>query len=466
MVDEGGGAPNQRNAFDPVMIRADFTAAGRRGQALRGFATVVSPQRRRVQVIVTGPKELARAALDLRPGKVARLPLSIRPSAPGFRILRIAVKEKGVVLASAQCTVTIDGQPRPRSRRRFSGKMPEEPYQGTWTEIGAQMARNRRRIGGPTSVEYTVEEIAAPANDLVFYRQPLPFYAQLVEGMAQVAGTAPERLGLVKRGQRTSLSPAWTLPATGATGRLMPFPKSGTARILQGWAMCASVPPPAMRSTSRCTMGQCGRADGLRRNVERRRGHRPHRAPRARALEALRRAHPPGGRQHLDGARDVPGRAGGAGPDPEPLGAVGIDRQHAAPGSGRTGRPGRVGRPQPSDLPPLGPRPGLFCRRQLSACAGGRSLPNRRARGQAANTMLRERCLREGVARRQGRLGLDEVFTLMQSHEAGGMCQHHQGNPGQLYTVCSSVAVARTGELWLAPGPPCQVQYTRYRLFP
>ena len=84
--------------------------------------------------------------------------------------------------------------------------------------------------------------------------------------------------------------------------------------------------------------------------------------------------------------------------------------------------------------------------------------------GQAANTMLRERFLRAFAGRRPGRLGFEDVVSLMQSHEAGGMCQHHYDNPGQLFTVCSSLALTRTSELWLSHGPPCQVRYVRYQL--
>ncbi len=84
--------------------------------------------------------------------------------------------------------------------------------------------------------------------------------------------------------------------------------------------------------------------------------------------------------------------------------------------------------------------------------------------GQAANTHLRERFLETHARPLQGRLDIPGAISLMQTHEAGGMCQHHHDNPGQLHTVCSSIAVTRTGELFLSHGAPCQVGYVRYRL--
>jgi hypothetical protein len=86
--------------------------------------------------------------------------------------------------------------------------------------------------------------------------------------------------------------------------------------------------------------------------------------------------------------------------------------------------------------------------------------------GWAANTMLRERFLADYTGTRADRLGLRDVIAIMQSHEAGGMCQHIYDNPGHLYTSCSFIAVTRSSELWLSQGPPCQMQYVRHTLRP
>ncbi|MEO7652199.1 MAG: hypothetical protein ABIZ80_17175, partial [Bryobacteraceae bacterium] len=84
--------------------------------------------------------------------------------------------------------------------------------------------------------------------------------------------------------------------------------------------------------------------------------------------------------------------------------------------------------------------------------------------GWAANTMLRERALSSAAGDRRERISLSDVFSLMQTHGPGGMCQHIHDNAALLYSSCSYIAITRTSDLWLSSGPPCQVRYVRYRL--
>ena len=84
--------------------------------------------------------------------------------------------------------------------------------------------------------------------------------------------------------------------------------------------------------------------------------------------------------------------------------------------------------------------------------------------GWAANTMLRERFIWSIAGHKQGRISLRDAVAIMESHAAGGMCQHLYDNPGSLFSSCSFIAVPRTGELWLSHGPPCRVHYRRYTL--
>jgi hypothetical protein len=85
--------------------------------------------------------------------------------------------------------------------------------------------------------------------------------------------------------------------------------------------------------------------------------------------------------------------------------------------------------------------------------------------GWAANTMLRERALAPLLAERKGQVSLADAFRLMESHALpGNMCQHIFENPALLFSSCSYLAVARTADLYISTGPPCQVQYVRYAL--
>ena len=83
--------------------------------------------------------------------------------------------------------------------------------------------------------------------------------------------------------------------------------------------------------------------------------------------------------------------------------------------------------------------------------------------GWAANTMMRERLIWD-LAGRKREVGLKEAFRIMESHAAGGMCQHLSDNAGRLYSSTSYLASCRTSELWLSHGPPCQIRYTRFSL--
>jgi len=84
--------------------------------------------------------------------------------------------------------------------------------------------------------------------------------------------------------------------------------------------------------------------------------------------------------------------------------------------------------------------------------------------GWAANTMLRERLLEELAGSKVGRISLKDAFSLMETHAAGGMCQHLFDNVGRLQTSNSFLAVCRTSDLWLSQGPPCRVRYYRFTL--
>jgi hypothetical protein len=82
----------------------------------------------------------------------------------------------------------------------------------------------------------------------------------------------------------------------------------------------------------------------------------------------------------------------------------------------------------------------------------------------AANTMLRERYLADVLKVNPRQVSLGDVIRIMESHAAGGMCQHLGDNLGYAYSSASFIALTRTSELLLSHGPPCQVRYVRYTL--
>jgi len=59
-------------------------------------------------------------------------------------------------------------------------------------------------------------------------------------------------------------------------------------------------------------------------------------------------------------------------------------------------------------------------------------------RGWAENTLLKERFLWEVGGSRQGKMNLEDAFTLLLTHNAGGYCQHTYENPGALAVTIST----------------------------
>ena len=467
LVDEGGGPPDPRHVFGPVLLRADIAAAGRRGEPVMGYVTVVSHCPRRIRIAVAAPAEIICKNLRLVPGKVARLPVIFHPATRGSLTVRTVVTERGRKIATAESDVVIDGNLSQRAWRLHTARMPEESYRGTWEEISEQMASNPRPIGGPTSIEHTVGEIAAPDNDLSFYRDHLPYYARLVSGMARAVGVPPERLGLVKRGQRDKPIACMDIACYGPDGPINAFSKERDGPDYEGLGYVKVVPSEgcafhtyghhgvnsAGLSISGATLNEdVATARTARQELAEWKRAGRHTLPAAadtwmllamcrNVEEALALIASPLMPWESTGNMLLLDRAGRA----ARVESAGIDRQifrHFGKGRGFF-----VAGNYPHER------------------ADGRFRIGARW-GQAANTMLRERFLRDFARDRQGCLSLEDVRSLLQSHEAGGLCQHHHDNPGQLYTVCSSIAVTRASELWLSQGPPCQVQYLRYRLDP
>jgi hypothetical protein len=464
-IDEGGGAPDQHNAFASVLVRSDAAAAGRSGQPLTAFATVVSPVPRQVRISVSTDRELTHADVTLVPGKVARVPLAFSPSGKGDLAIHATVAENGHELGAATAHALIDGDPSSEIWKNYVSRMPEEHYHGTWEEIGEQVARNRNHIGAPTTVQIAPRKNPAFDGDLSFYRKRFPYYTDLIAGVAKAAGVAPARLALVDRAAQDKEA-CMDLAFYGPDGPINAFSKERSSTSFKGLGYLKVVPAKGYPfhiymsvgvnseglSTSSATLNEDERtraADFKALEDWKRSGK--HVMPPAVSMwmllsmcrnveEALAMIRNPEAPLEFTGNMLLLDRAGNA----ARVESVGIDHQIFRGGkdSGFFVA-GNYPHERADGMFRIGPRPGW-----------------------AANTMLRERFLEQYAGGRQGRLSLQDVVSLMQTHEAGGMCQHIYDNPGQLYTSCSYIAVTRTSELWLSQGPPCQVHYVRHNLEP
>lgn len=468
-VDEGGGKPDQDNAFAPVLARSDFAAAGRTGEQLIGFATVVSPRPRKVRVTVLTDHELAAADFSLVPGKVARLPVAFKPGSKGELPVQVTVSEAGRTIASATSQVLIDGSPDNPVWRRFTRRMPEDHYQGTWEQIGAEIVKNPHPIGAPTSFAFAVAGPGASAADYAFQSSHFPFVASMIEGAAHALGVPPSRIAIVQRSEPDPAPASFCMDVAcyGPDGPINAFSKERDGPYFHGLGYVKVLPSEGYRFHMYMHQGinSAGLSiTGADLNVD----QRTQRLANEHLAAWLR-----GGRHVLDyqtvGKWLLLARCANVEQalalisDPEaPLAFSGnmllVDRDGHAARVESMGIDRKI-------YPAADPRHGFFV-------AG--NYPHEWPDGRfqignwhwAANTMLREQYLRAYEGARQGQLDLTAVMELMQSHEAGGMCQHLFDNPGQLYTTASFIAVCRTGDLYLAEGPPCEVQYVRHTLSP
>jgi hypothetical protein len=256
-IDKGGGALDQRNAFRPVLVRSDIAAAGRSGEQLAGFATVVSPVARRVRVVVTqsdggkAGREVARADVQLVPCKVARVPITCTPSRKAGLAVRTTVLDTaGSTLAEASGYAVIDGAPAGRSQgwETYTSPMPAEHYRGTWEQIGEQMAGNAKRIGGASYVEVRKRNSGRSDADLAFYAKRFPFYAELIAGASKVTGIRPAELTLTSRAAADGAA-CMDVVFYGPDGPSNAFSKERSNKSSKARAMSKSFPPTARRFT-------------------------------------------------------------------------------------------------------------------------------------------------------------------------------------------------------------------------
>ena len=466
-VDEGGGPPDGGEVFAPVLVRSDLAAAGRSGQPLLGFATVVSPRARRVRVAVATDRELTHSDLELVPGKVARIPVTVVPAAKGELAVRVTVTEGGQPLGGAESRSVIDGTAGDAVWRTYSGRMPEEYYRGTWTEIGAQLARDHHRLIGSNTIEIRVGDASAPENGLRFYRKHFPYYAELLTGMAPVVGAAPTRLFLSERAGGDRMA-CMDVACYGPDGPINAFSKERGSTSFKGLGYLQVHPAQgypfhiymhcginaAGLSISSATLNEDEHTDAVE----------------LKALDqwklAGKQTLPPivGVWMLLAMCRNVDEAIAMIDSTEAPLELEGsnmllLDRSGAAARVESVGIEHRVYRRPATET-------GFFIAGNYPHEGADGLFKLGENWGWAANTQLREQFLRDYAGARQGHLSLPEVVSLMQTHEAGGMCQHIYDNAGQLYTTCSFIAVTRTGDLWLSEGPPSEIQYIRHSLAP
>lgn len=82
------------------------------------------------------------------------------------------------------------------------------------------------------------------------------------------------------------------------------------------------------------------------------------------------------------------------------------------------------------------------------------------------NSCTRLERMRELLEADRGRITPESVMGSFRdrAHAPDAICRHLEDGPGDYITFASVIARPSTGEVWIAPGPPDQYDYTRYTL--
>lgn len=461
-----GGSGRAEAFADGLLADADFAEAGSLNRPVRGFARLISSRSRQVQLVVSqlgsSERQIITLPASLQPGKEFVAPFTVVPAATGPLEIEVAALDgSGRKMVSTRGRAAIE-QPGP-AWDLYTRAMPEEIYSGSWEHIGKQVAGNLHRIGAPTSLQLAKRKDSHPSQ-FSFYEKRFPFYADMLRGAAKEMHTEPERIARLLP-EAPGGEACMNIAFNGPDGPLNAFSKERSGPGVKGLGYQKVTPTQGFPfhiymmygvnseglSTSGATLNENSATarEGARQATEWKASGKPV-MPSSAAMwmilamcrnvqEALALIESKDAPLEFTGTMMLLDRAGNS----ARVESSGILRQvfRSQQGDGRFFVAGNYPHARPDGLFSIGERWGW-----------------------AANTMLREYTLARTVGSRLGRLSLDDVFSIMQSHGPGGMCQHIDDNPGLLYTSCSYIAVTRTSELWLAHGPPCQVRYVRYGL--
>ncbi len=463
LIDEGG----REGATGPsrTAVTIDLRRCGLAGEAIPASATLVSAEARRVRCRAFQRYDGAERTLvkegevALEPGRGTIVPIDVVPDRKGTLHLDVELSdEKGAALASSSARCLVDGEGP--EWNLFSRKIPSRVYRGTWAEIGAQLAKEgrlkRRSPDGKA------------AERQAFYEKRFPFYAELVKGAASALGARPEEL--VSAAPEGPSEACMDVFFNGPDGPINAFSKERTGTGLGGLAYMKVLPDRGyayhvyecgswqngygVNSEGLATSGATINCDNAttaagRKGLQQWKSGGKLVAPLGSHMllancknveEAIAFIEDPNAPFEFEGNKLFVDRAGNA----ARLESVGIKRQIIR-------------------YDPKNPGNGFFVAGNYSNEAKDGTFKVGPEWGWAANTMLRERHIWD-LAGGKREVSLKDAFRIMESHAAGGMCQHISDNVGKLYSSNSYIAVCRTSELWLSHGSPCQFRYYKFSL--
>jgi len=453
------------------------------GEKFPVFGVLVSATRRTVDAVLeqnlpNKPRQvIATRSIMLEPGKAVEFRGEASSSEKGSLALTCSALEQGKVLcAGGARTWVLDGpggdQDEPAQvRKRYMLKLPEFHYQGSWMEIGRQMAEKGqlKKPGTPR---------ANAAQALAFYRQHFPYYADMLAGAAQYYNVPVEQMVAAEfpePASATSVTACMAVYFNGPDGPMIGFSKERSSSSIGGLTYVKIKPDKGYRFhyyLGNYGVNEAGLATGgatiVTDKATEDAGNQMTREWRA----AGKFTAPMGGPMLLATCATVEEAIRFIENPNAPMDFTGnmliVDKEGNAAVLQSQGIMHHIRRyTGPKDR--MDPDAYVFT-------ATNYAHPNERGLFKPGaetaqkwqwhyNALIREWRVGQFVRELGGQVSLKDLFWIMRTqNQPGGVAQHIWDNVGRLYTTTSFIAVTRTGDLYLTAGSPWYVHYERYRL--
>jgi len=472
MIDEDGRQGNDPSGLagaERRIITVDVRAAGMPGQTIPGAVTLVSAEPAKLKTTVkqyrleadkrVDEKVLAEFTDALSPGAAQYHHVDVRPTAKGvLHVEAVSVDEKGRAMTSLARSL-IDGEGADgewaQVWQMYKRKMPEQVIRkGTWEQIGSEEAVSLRPLPAATD---------DGRRYLAFLEEHFPYQARYLKGAAGKLQIDPARLAYAPQAEVAPAGVAcMDLFFNGPDGPINAFSKERSGINFTGLTYVKYLPDKGYRF--HIYMGSYGvnseglSVSGATLNCDGKTSQ--YGKQKADEWKKAGKAFAPGWPMMLATCKDLDEALAYVDNPKAPFNAEGnyllVDRAGNAARVESAGIVHRVYRYDP--------------KAQGFLVAGNYSHVDKEGLfapgdwGWASNTMMRERFIWKVAGEKSGNISLNDATWIMETHAAGGMCQHGYDNTGFLFTSTSFLAVCKTGDLWLAHGWPCRVQYVRYTL--
>jgi len=463
------------------------------GDTFPAFATVASATGRKVQVDLEKYYHIDRRKpqiekietreVTLEPGSAVQLRFTVAAPKKGLLYVTCKVRDGETVLASGSTRAWIDDGPGGKknefesARLRYLKKMPELHYQGTWVEIGRQLAKEKKIRPGKAG--------AKAGAVLALYRKHFPCYADILKGAAEELNVPVEKMAAAETPEGRLFCAAFdSAPRTacmafyinGPDGPICAYSKERGGTSTRGQGYMKMLPTNGYKfhmytlggwsfgyginEKGLCTGGATINCDVAT--------DKAGKALTSKWLAEGKIAAPLGVLMMLTSCATVDEAVrfidNPAGPFSFTGNMLIVDRNGDAAVLQSVGIKHSIRRYRgPKDRLVVG-APVFAATNYAHPNEAGEFKPGPRWHWYA-NALLREWRVGRFIEELNGQVALSDCFWLMRTpNQPGGVAQSRFDNVGKLNTTCSFIAHPRTADLYLTNGHPLRTHYQHYRL--